>query len=134
MKTAALAYVTREDGGILVAWNRKHGGWSLPGGKIADKENLLAGLTRELYEEANLLPLFAEFVYSAPSGAKGSDTLCHVFKVEVDDIEHLLPIELNTPCGWMDRETFMKHSLWPEWHKRMFEAIDARAKATVVPA
>jgi len=72
MIAAAVAYLEREDGRLLSVWNRRYGGWSLPGGRVEDGESVPAALRRELREETGLELETHESIYSGEHGLKAT--------------------------------------------------------------
>lgn len=120
MKIVALSFVQRPDGAILVAWNRKHAGWALPGGKMESFETPEGAQARELYEETSLRTVSGKLVYTAEAPGK-PETEIQVFSVRV--IGDVIPRELGTCVGWMPKETFLKLGLWPKWNAAMFAGM-----------
>lgn len=117
MIIVALSLIQRPDGAILAAWNRKHSGWSLPGGKCETGETLESAQARELFEETSLRTVGGKLAYTAPS-EHDTEVLVNVFAVRV--IGDVVPRELNTPVGWMSKENFLDYSFAPKWHEEMF--------------
>ena len=118
MTSVALSLVTRKDGAILAVWNRKYGGWCLPGGKVEDGETLAEGQYRELKEETGLHTYKRIFVYSWPSAVDASK-LCHVFKVGVDGVAR--PVEINSGIAWLTKEYLLLHGgAFADWMRTMF--------------
>lgn len=70
MKRAAVAYVTREDGRMLVVWNKRYSGWTMPGGLVEKGETPVQAVMRELFEETGLglrRAAWKQQIYEAPT-------------------------------------------------------------------
>lgn len=65
-KQAAVAYVEREDGRILVVWNKRYGGWAMPGGLVEEGETPVAAMIRELREETSVESLACVTMWVSP--------------------------------------------------------------------
>ena len=52
--SAAVAHIERQDGKMLVVWNKRYGRWAMPGGKVEEGETLADALVREMQEETGL--------------------------------------------------------------------------------
>lgn len=124
---------------ILVAWNTRFRGWTMPGGKSEPGEDLIDTMVRELFEETRLRALVYEHVFEGPSPAETS-LIVHVFRVThiaIQDVRSGGSVALKTtqphvepsqgehgrPVGWMYVEDFLRASPFPEWHTAMVEAV-----------
>jgi 8-oxo-dGTP pyrophosphatase MutT (NUDIX family) len=127
-RQAAVAYLERSDGRLLSVWNRRYGGWSLPGGLVEDGESVPQALARELREETSLILLTHESIYSGEHGLKaqeaareGRASYVHIYRVTAsgDPCE----CEVGCPVTWLTREEFLKWSPFAEFYRRVFDAV-----------
>jgi ADP-ribose pyrophosphatase YjhB (NUDIX family) len=131
-KRAAVSLIERNDGRLLCVWNRRYGGWSLPGGLVEDGETVEEAQARELYEETSLQTLSAEPLFDGPHktaptvGETGRGSRVHVFRVAA----HGLPREVETGCPvtWLTREEFLRWSPFAAFYLDVFAAIDAKGE------
>jgi 8-oxo-dGTP diphosphatase len=122
-RQAAVAYLEREDGRLLVVWNKRYGGWSLPGGLVEDGETVPDALARELVEETGLLLWGHKSIYSADAlnAAPGRASLVHVYRIDASGIPN--ERELGCPVTWLTREEFLKWSPFAKFYARMFDLV-----------
>jgi ADP-ribose pyrophosphatase YjhB (NUDIX family) len=130
MKRAAVAYVTREDGRMLVVWNKRYAGWTMPGGLVEEGETPGVACARELQEETGLVSFKYEQIYEAPTEPHlndGRGTHCHVFRVaEIkSDPDAPRECELGCPVTWFTREEFLKWSPFAKFYEKMFAALES---------
>src|SRR5271170_1279051 len=92
MKIAAVSYVEREGGKILCVWNKRYGGWALPGGLVEEGESVEVALARELLEETGMHLLSSTPIYKGPHGIANPDPTraseVHVFRVVASGTPH----------------------------------------------
>ena len=134
MRRAAVAYVTREDGRMLVVWNKRYGGWTMPGGLVEEGETPGVACARELQEETGLVSFTYEHIYEAPTEPHFNDgrgTHCHVYRVKprmfdaVGDNEHPRECELGCPVTWFTREEFLRWCPFAKFYEKMFAALES---------
>lgn len=127
MITAAVAYVTREDGKILVVWNKKYGKWAMPGGRIEEGETPEIAVRRELHEETGGFGLLGPLIFEGAHGEKLDDptraSWVKVFKVNVTT--HVYECEPGCPVTWFTRDEFLKWGIASAFYTKMFKALDA---------
>lgn len=128
MKRAAVAYVTREDGRMLVVWNKRYAGWTLPGGLVEEGEIPAQAVIRELEEETGLgsdgRRVAWRQIYEAPTEPHlqdGRGTYCHVFSVTVGGEPH--EREVGCPVTWFTREEFLAWSPFKKFYEKMFKEL-----------
>lgn len=127
MRNAAVSYVERGDGRILCVWNSRYGGWTLPGGKVEEDEEIWQAQRRELYEETGLTTYRASPLYTAETCVKDAPRdrgrLVYVFRVETTD-SWFKQMEPDHPVAWFTRDQFLKWSPFAEFYVGMFEVLD----------
>jgi len=134
LKRAAISYITREDGRMLVVWNKRYGGWTMPGGLVEEGESPGAACARELQEETGLVSFMYQQIYEAPTEPHfhdGRGTYCHVFIVKpirfdaaVGEEEQPRECEVGCPVTWFTREEFLKWSPFAKFYEKMFEELE----------
>lgn len=119
MRSAAVAYVERADGRLLVVWNRRYRTWTMPGGMIEEGETPEAAVSRELAEETGLEAKATTFLCAggAPSSLhpdRASEVIVFAV-VALGDPEEREP---GCPVTWMTREDFRASSAFADWYER----------------
>lgn len=142
-KHSAIALVQRSDGRLLVVWNRRYGGWSLPGGMVEADEDPPEACTRELREETGLFGLVTRELHVAPAWAstvvEGRATIVHVFEVAILGANSFAvpqPSEQEEGCpvSWFTREDFLRWSPFAPFYREMFATIsELGTRAVAVP-
>jgi ADP-ribose pyrophosphatase YjhB (NUDIX family) len=121
-KMAAVSMITREDGRLLCVWNRRYGGWSLPGGLVEEGESLEQAQERELREETGLETVLQFVLYCGPAvvlpDGKGRASMVTVFDVTVRGVPS--EREPGCPVTWVTREEFLKWTPFAAFYQRMF--------------
>lgn len=121
---AAVSYI-EENKKILVVWNKRYGGWSLPGGKVEDGETPKSAQERELREETSLKTISASLMYEGPTAIEGPEGRGrHVMVYRVRSHGDERETEPGCPVTWMTREELLKWSPFKVFYEKMFVAID----------
>ena len=125
MRRAAVSLVLHADGQrMLCVWNKRYGGWALPGGMVEDGETVEAAQARELLEETGLDTLLATPVYDGPHGLKVDSTRgshVHLFLVEARGLPRA--VEEGCPVDWLTPAEFLAASPFAPFYEIVFEAI-----------
>lgn len=111
---------------LLCVWNKRYGGWTLPGGKIDEYESPADAQKRELWEETGLKTQEAILMYSAPTGEvalpddKGGTV--HLYRVTPFPGEPVAK-EHEAPIGWFTHDYFLKVTPFREYFLRAFGRV-----------
>jgi len=127
VKRAAVAYVTREDGRMLVVWNKRYGGWTMPGGLVEEGETPDVACARELFEETGLYTHKADPIYVAPTETQhdGRASRCHVFRVTPSANSVESEREVGCAVTWFTREEFLQWSPFAKFYEKMFKVLES---------
>jgi 8-oxo-dGTP pyrophosphatase MutT (NUDIX family) len=143
-KSASVVYIDRKDKTILCVWNKRFGGWCLPGGKQEPGEEGFQTASRELLEETGLICDKFKMMYSGP-GTVDPDFLVTVWEpsskpsiqrdmshvagggVHLKSIFDFLQGEPGCPVAWMPRDALTAKgnpfgTFYEEFFKKMDEA------------
>jgi|SRR5579859_208016 len=119
---AAVSYITDDSGRLLVVWNRRYNGWSLPGGMVEPGESIQQAQARELREETGLETLAATLVYDAPAelnpSVPGRGRHVYVFAVLAQGVPR--SVEPGCPVTWMTRAEFLHGSPFASFYVTFF--------------
>ena len=111
---------------FLTVTNRRWGGFSCPGGKVAPGEKLLDAAIRELKEETGLEPhgirQFAAGVHYEQPKDEGPPWFCMAFVSELCGQEPRQVEEGTTP-GWHTAQELIRESIYPDWYKFIFKLL-----------
>jgi ADP-ribose pyrophosphatase YjhB (NUDIX family) len=124
-RAAAVSLVENDQGDLLLVWNRRYSGWTLPGGLVEDGEVPIDAQARELREETSLETSSSSLVYSAPTERVIGDhraNVVYVFRVaatgEAREMEH------GCPIMWASRETVLRICPFRDFYRRMFDVLE----------
>jgi ADP-ribose pyrophosphatase YjhB (NUDIX family) len=128
VKCAAVSLVEL-DGRMLCVWNRRYGGWSLPGGMVEPGETIEAGQERELKEETGLQTIARTLVFDGEHGIetaheRGRASRVYLFRV----VAHGEPrqVEDGCPIAWKTLDEFLAESPFASFYRRVFESVPVR--------
>lgn len=137
-RQAAVSVVDNGGGEVLCVWNKRYGGWSLPGGMVEDGETPLQAQERELREETGLRTRFAKLVFCGAHGIKaapgkerpGRASIVNVFLV--DPLGEPQMIEEGCPVEWLAVDDFVRRSPFGELYGWLLPRILTVPRAPVV--
>lgn len=122
MRRASVVLVQNYAGDYLVVWNRRFGGWTLPGGKQEPGESDQETAARELDEETGFLysPEAFEKVWEGVNRVQGSDDMYVVVFQVKDRLNEAIdgPCEPGCPIGWLSGEDILRWSPFAEFYRR----------------
>ncbi len=128
---AAVAYVERSDGRILVVWNGRYGGWSLPGGRVEAGETVHHAVRRELREETGCSAITLEAMWDGPIPAAllkpGRGSHVHVFRIGIGSWDVATEKEPGCPVSWFTRAEFLRWSPFAKLYEVVFAACPLRS-------
>ena len=105
--------VRRTDGKFLVVTNRKHGGYTTPGGKINPGEDHLAAALRELKEETGIVAEAEDLAYLGKfeHSWRDIDVSCYGYLVWIEGLKGQEPkqVEEGTIPSWVDRDDLLDY-------------------------
>lgn len=125
MKNAAVSLCERENGELLVVWNKRYTGWTLPGGLVEPGETIQEAQERELAEETGLRTYVATLIYDEEAAATPSQIgrASHVYVFRV--LWHGTPLERERggAVTWFTREEFLASCPFASFYRTMFERL-----------
>jgi 8-oxo-dGTP pyrophosphatase MutT (NUDIX family) len=133
LNRAAVAYIEDPEGKLLVVYNRRYRGWSLPGGKVEEGEAVEAACRRELEEETGMLANSVLPLYDGPHGTQVDTTRgshVHVFRVEA--FGEPREMEEGCPVKWLTRAEFLASSPFAAFYEKVFTAVPPRPDAATL--
>lgn len=118
LRKSAVSWV-EQDGLVLVAWNDRFNGWTMPGGMVEEGETLEQAQARELFEETGMRTVEAKLVYRAqlklppPKQDRSSDV--HFFRVLATGIPR--PESNSRPVTWLSWDELCRVSPFREFYE-----------------
>lgn len=111
---------------LLTVTNRRWGGFSCPGGKVAPSETLIEAARRELLEEAGcealeIEPFIGGVHYDKPQDG-GPPWWAMSFIAEIGE-QVPRSMEDGGEVGWHTRRQLISDSLYPDWYKVLFRHL-----------
>jgi ADP-ribose pyrophosphatase YjhB (NUDIX family) len=132
VRDSALSWIRRADDDVLVVYNKRFGGYGLPGGMFEEEldHDIEDTQRRELLEETGLKTKKATLIYKARHTVQalegearaGRGSVVHVFVVEAEGEPESRE---GTDVRWMNSLEFMKQSPFWEFYEEMFARTNA---------
>ena len=121
---AAVAYIERDDGKMLVVWNKRYGRWAMPGGKVEEGEGPGEAVLREVREETGADASVLTFLYEGAHGESVESTRGSWVYVYACAI-HGAPSEVEPGCPvtWFTRDEFLKWGLATSFYEKVFDTL-----------
>lgn len=126
MKQAAVAYIERGDGLILVVWNMRYGGFTLPGGMVEEGETAIEAMVRETREETSVEVLRSDLLFeqahtefSRDPGRQSNVTFFRAVHWRGEPKE----MEQACPVTWLTRDQYLDWTPFPAFYAKVFPRI-----------
>ena len=115
-------------GDLLVVWNRRYWGWTLPGGMVEDGETIEAAQARELLEETRLATRSAKLIYGAPIAGPVVEAhrAAHVYVFRVDARGRPQAGEDGCPVQWLTGREFVDVCPFRAFYAELFRQLAVR--------
>ena len=124
--SAAVAHIQREDGKLLVVWNKRYGRWAMPGGKVEDGEHPIDACLREVQEETGSDAIVEFLIYEGHHGESVESTRgswVYVYECRLSIMSTPRETEPGCPVTWFTLEEFLRWGLAPEFYEKVFDAL-----------
>lgn len=126
---AVVLVVHPTDKTILVVWNKRYGGWAMPGGKVEEAESTNRAASRELLEETGLFcdTEHLRLIYEGPHGKSVESTRgSYVFVYRAFRcIGVASERERGCPTTYMTSEEFLCWSPFSDFYRVLLEKLRA---------